>query len=345
MVRKRTVFDTDYPTASASPWWQRIVPRKCGGQENVAKSFGDVFFVKTLAPLDVGGGLSRGDDMPRIMMPLFLFECEEISNYEFGDTGLSIEQFSDDDILRNPLFSEQDILHMKDEPGFSIVFEKENADGYKSLTNILIMSFKIFSEIRYPCIKYRICKDNPTWCRRINNPITYNRYFPRTVRPYSLSEIGAINKGFHSLIEIDRISRRTHNALYFIYRAFHSTKWMEAYILLMSSIESLFSKDKRGGATAAIATRVSSLLSNNPRCTKKNIEDLYEIRSRIIHGNIAGPDLNEAKDDEKDNLANLDKLEYVTIECFKELVNSNRYKNFIDKETRDKFMGTLNIIS
>ena len=283
--------------------------------------------------------------MARIVMPLFWFECEEISNYEFGDTGLSIEQFSDDDILTNPLFSEQDIRHMQDEPGFSIVFDKGNVDGYKSLTNLLLMSFKIFCEIRYPFIKYRICKDNPSLCRRLNDPITYNFSFTRTIRPYSLAEIETINKGFQSLIDMDKISVRTHNALYFLYRAFHSIKWMDAYILLMSSIESLFSKDKPGGATAAITTRVSSLLSNNPRCTKKDIEDLYEIRSRIIHGNITGPDLNEAKDDEKDKLANLDKLEYVTIECFKELVKSNLYKNYTNKETRDKFMGTLNITS
>ena len=283
-----------------------------------------------------------GGDMERIVMPLFWFECEEISNYTFGDTGLSIEQFSDDDILTNPLFSEQDIRHMQDEPGFSIVFDEGSVDGYKSLTNLLLMSFKIFCEIRYPFIKYRICKDNPSLCRRLNDPITYNFFFPRIIRPYSLSEIETINKGFQSLIDMDKISVRTHNALYFLYRAFHSIKWMDAYIHLMSSIESLFSKDKPGGATVAITTRVPSLLSNNPRCTKKDIEDLYEIRSRIIHGNITGPDLDEAKDDDKDKLANLDKLEYVTIECFKELVKSTRYKHYTDKEIRDKFMGTLN---
>ena len=283
--------------------------------------------------------------MPRIVMPLFLFECEEMSNYKFGNTGLSIEQFSDDDVLKNPLFSKQDIRHMQVEPGFSIVFDQGNADGYKNLTNLLLMSFKIFCEIRYPFIKYRICKDNPMLCSRLNETITYNFSFPKTIRPYSLSEIGIVDRGFQSLIDMDRVSGRTHNALYFLYRAFHSIKWMDAYILMMSSIESLFSKDKPGGATAAITTRVSSLLSDNPRCTKKDIENLYEIRSRIIHGKITGPDFNEAKDDKEDKLANLDKLEYVTIECIKELVKSNRCKNYADKKTRDKFMGTLNITS
>jgi hypothetical protein len=46
--------------------------------------------------------------MPRIVMPLFGFECEEITNYSFGDTRLSIQQLSNDDIAEIPLFSEQD---------------------------------------------------------------------------------------------------------------------------------------------------------------------------------------------------------------------------------------------
>jgi hypothetical protein len=160
-----------------------------------------------------------------------------------------------------------------------------------------------------------------------------------------LSEIEVINKGFQSLIDMDGISIRTHNALYFLYRAFHSIKWMDAYILLVCSLESLFSRDKPGGATSAITTRVSSLLNSKPRCTKKDIEDLYEIRSRIIHGNIAGPELDEAVEDREANLENLNHLEYVAIECFKELAENGFYKHYSDKTSRDKFMGTLNITS
>ena len=280
--------------------------------------------------------------MPRIVMPLFNFGCEEITDYPFGDTGLSIHQLSNDDIAEIPLFSEQDIRHIRDEPGFALVSEKEKIEGYITLSNLLLMSFKIFCGIRYPFIKYRICKEQLGLCRRIDTTMTYNYSFPRVQRAYVPAEIEEINDRFHSLIEMDSISARTHNSLYFLYRGFHTTKWMDAFILLMCSIESLFSKDKPGGATAAITTRVSSLLNRKQRCTKADIESLYDIRSRIIHGNIAGPGLNDSKDDQDANLKNLDHLEYVVIECFKGLVENELYRHFSDKPSRDRFMGTLN---
>jgi hypothetical protein len=285
----------------------------------------------------------RSSDMPRIVMPLFDFECEEITDYSFGDTGLSIQQLSNDDIIEIMLFSEQDIRLMRDDAGFALVFEKENIEGYKTLTNLMLMSFKIFCEIWYPRIKYRICKEQHSLCRRINTTMAYNYSFPRPQRPYRQQEIDVVNEGFHALIEMDSISPRTHNALYFLYRGFHSTKWMDAFILLMCSIESLFSKDKPGAATAAITTRVSSLLIDKPHCTKADIENLYHIRSRIIHGNISGPALNDNKNDQDANLENLDNLEYVVIECFKSLVEKQRYGHYSDKQSRDKFMGTLNL--
>jgi hypothetical protein len=120
---------------------------------------------------------------------------------------------------------------------------------------------------------------------------------------------------------------------------------MDAYILLICSIESLFSKDKPGGATSAITTRVSSLLNSKPQCSKKDIEDLYEIRSRIIHGNIAGTSFDEDIKDRKANLRNLNHLEHVATECFKEFVEKEFYKNYTDKSTRNNFLGTLNITS
>ncbi|MFH1008911.1 MAG: hypothetical protein V1800_15660 [Candidatus Latescibacterota bacterium] len=283
--------------------------------------------------------------MPRIAMPLFGFECEQITDYQFGDTGISIEQFIEDDIVESPIFSQQDILHMKNEPGFAFIFENENIEGYESLTNLLLMSFKIFCEIRSPLIKFRICRDDTSLCRLLNDTISYNYSFPRPIRAYRLSEIEVINEGFQALSDMDRISRRTHNALYFLYRAFHSTKWMDAYILLMCSIESLFSKDKPGSATSAITTRVSSLLNSRPQCTKKDIEDLYGIRSRIIHGNIAGPRFDVEIKDRKANLKNLKHLEYVAIECFKEFAKNGLYRNYTDKSTRDDFLGTLDITS
>ncbi len=272
----------------------------------------------------------------RISMPLFWFDLKGIDLYSFDDTGISISPFIEDDIPKIPLFSEQDVRHIKDEAPWTLIYESADVEGYKTKINVLLLAFKIFCENRYPFIKYRLCNENHTFCRRLNDTITYNYSHPRTVEQFTSDDLENIKDGFLSLIEMDQVSIRTHNAPYFLYRAWHNTKWMDSFILLMCSLESLFSKDKPGGATATITTRVSSLLGSKKRCTKKDIEELYDLRSRMTHGNI------RASDDPGDNLAKLNQLDYVAVECFKTIAIKKFYSRYSDKVSRDKFMGTLN---
>ena len=82
-------------------------------------------------------------------------------------------------------------------------------------------------------------------------------------------------------------------------------------MFLMSTLESIFSKDKSEGATKTICTRVSSFLKSMPRCEYDDIDHLYDIRSRIVHGNII------AKDKPGENLKELYHLQYIVIECMK----------------------------
>jgi len=272
----------------------------------------------------------------KISMPLFWFEFKGSDIYSFNDTSITITPFDASSIPDIPLFSEQDIHHISDEVRWTLIYDGHDVSGYESKINILLMAFKIFCEKRYPFIKYRLCSENLSYCRRLNDSITYNYSHPREVRPFTKNDLDSIQEGFLSLIEMNQISIRTHNALYFLFRAWHNTKWMDAFILMMCSLESLFSKDKPGGATAAITSRVSSLLDSQARCSKSDIEELYNLRSRMTHGNLI------ASDEPGDNLQKLSHLDYVTIECFKTLSNRKLYKHYANKSSRDKLMGALN---
>lgn len=272
----------------------------------------------------------------KILMPLFWFELKGIDTYTFNDTGISISPFDESDTPKIPLFSEQDLLHITDEAPWALIYESSDVKEYKSKINILLLAFKIFCEKRYPFIKYRLCPGNHSLCRRLNDSITYNYSHPRTEGQFTVTDLDRIKEGFLSLIEMDQISTRTHNALYFLYRAWHNTKWMDSFILMMCSLESLFSKDKSGGATAAITTRVSSLLSSKAKCTKSDIEELYDLRSRMTHGNL------EASDEPGENLEKLNHLDFVTGECFRAIADRKLYKEFSDKLSRDRLMNTLN---
>ncbi len=105
---------------------------------------------------------------------------------------------------------------------------------------------------------------------------------------------------------------------------------------MMCSLESLFSKAAPGGATEAITSRVSSLLGSQTRCTKSDIEKLYDLRSKMTHGRL------EVSDDPGENLKYLEHLEFITVCCFREIVKRNAYVHYATKSARDGFMGTLN---
>jgi len=269
-------------------------------------------------------------------MPLFWLDLEGIDSYSFDDSRMSIAPFDGGDIPKIPLFSEQDLRHMSEEAPWALIYDSLDIEGYKSNVNILLLAFKIFCEKRYPFVKYRLCSEDHSFCTRLNDTITYNYSYPRTAKRFDSTDLARVKDGFLSLIEMDRLSIRTHNALYFLCRAWHNTKWIDSFILMMCSLESLFSKDKPGSAAAAITTRVSSLLRSKPKCTKRDIEDLYELRSRMTHGNI------KASDDAGENLGKLNHLDFITVECFKVLAERKLYKNYSDKKSRDRLMSTLN---
>lgn len=108
-------------------------------------------------------------------------------------------------------------------------------------------------------------------------------------------------------------------------------------MFLMNSLEALFSKDQSGGATKTICTRVSSFLGFKSLCEYNDIYHLYDIRSRIVHGNIV------AKKEPGENLKELRHLQFVVIECMKKILQEKVYLKFIDKKTRDSYLGTLNV--
>lgn len=270
----------------------------------------------------------------RITMPLFWFELKGVDVYSFDDTGISISPFQEADIPGIPLFSEQDVRHIKDKAPWALIYESADVEGYKTKINILLLAFKIFCEKRYPFIKFRLCNENHSFCRRLNDTITYDYSHPKIREQFTITDLDRIKEGFLSLIDMDQVSIRTHNALYFLYRAWHITKWMDSFILMMCSLESLFSKDKPGSATVTITTRVSSLLGSKEGCTKKDIEELYDLRSRMTHGNI------KASNDPGDNLAKLNHLDFVVVECFRTIADNKLYKEYSDKSSRDKLNTT-----
>ena len=270
-------------------------------------------------------------------MPLFQFGYLDSEPFHFSGNQLRIEEFNaGEEIPKIDLFSKHDTEHM-DLESWALIFENDDITRYRSKVNLLLLSFRIFSKGKPPFIKYRLCKEDIRECSRLTSTMTYIHKFEENRLSYSKEDLFSIDAGFEALAEMDEVSPRCHNALYFLYLGFHTTRWVESFMFLMNSLEALFSKDKSGGATKTICTRVSSFLDFKSRCEYDDIDYLYEIRSRIVHGNIV------AKKEPGENLKELHHLQFVVIECMNKILQEKVYLKFIDKKTRDSYLGTLNV--
>ena len=203
---------------------------------------------------------------------------------------------------------------------------------YKEELNFLLLAFKLYKRSRL-FLTYRLCKDDTNLCKRISE--TMQSILPeKSYSPITFDDLKVIDKGFSNLLRMDSISDRTHNALYFLYLGFFNSHWFATFIFLMSALEALFSKEERGEATKTICLRVSSLLNSKPQCTYKDIDLLYDIRSRMLHGNIK-------VSDPPTNLGNLHHLEYVVTECMRKILDEQIYLKYSDTGEKEAYYNTL----
>ncbi|MGH8498035.1 MAG: hypothetical protein ACRERV_04395, partial [Methylococcales bacterium] len=274
-------------------------------------------------------------DAMRIVMPLFEYASTGVDSYVFKSFPFCIEPLRAEDIIETKLFSEQDIDHIRLE-SWCLVFTGDEVTKYVVNSNLLLMAFRISEPCKAPFIKYRVCGEDLHHCRRLNDPMTHNYESGLIMKVYSLSNLEKIDTYLGRLIEMNTVSNRTKNALYFAFRGMSAAKWIDAFLMYMSAIESLFSKDKPGGATETIKTRVASLLNSAMGVTKEDVGALYALRSNMVHGHI------EINDDPHENLRELAKIQRLLNSCLNIFLERELYKHYASKTKRDNFMGTLN---
>jgi hypothetical protein len=267
-------------------------------------------------------------------MPLFEYASTAIDTHSFRSFPFSIEKLRDADIIETKIFSEQDIRYMKLE-SWCLVFDGDDVTNYIENSNLLVMSFRVSAPCKAPFIKYRVCKEDVGYCSVLNDPMVHNYESGLNRKVYTPSDLQKIDTYLGRLMEMKTVSTRTRNALYFAFRGMSAGKWIDAFIMYMSAIESLFSKDKPGGATETIKARVASLLNPVTGVMRDDVGALYTLRSGMVHGRI------EINDDPKENLRELAKLEHLLNSCLNLFLEKHLYKNYVSKAERDKFMGAL----
>jgi hypothetical protein len=270
-------------------------------------------------------------------MPLFGFEYQDSEEFVFDGGKYALKKFFpkeeiSQEILETGIFSNRDINYIRLET-WALVAENPEIETYRREINILLLSFKIYKLSRL-FIRYRLCKENIRLCSRL---CVYLKFIleEKSPKEINLHDLKAINEGYSNLLRMNKTSNRTYNAIYFLYRAYHSEKWIESFILMMSALESLFSSERHENATNTICSRVSAFLDSKARCRYKDISKLYDLRSKMVHGRI------KVDKDEERHLKRLHELEYVATKCMKKILNDKIYLIYADDEQKEDYFDKI----
>jgi hypothetical protein len=158
--------------------------------------------VRAVSHAPLNKSLEAPHAMPAVRMPLFEFHMLAAPTVSLGH-GLSIDRFEFSDAYRIPLFSQQDVYRMR-RARWALVFEGDESDGYRSISNAALVAFRIFALQRPPFIKYRLAAI-PEQSTRISQPMTYNYAAAREQKPYSAQELEVIRLGFDHMQAMDAI--------------------------------------------------------------------------------------------------------------------------------------------
>ena len=211
--------------------------------------------------------------------------------YDFENPKVNLKYFAyEDDIERIDAdkYSTCDhgILKMEYSWGLRFDCQNKDLDLYIEKINLLMLSFRIFEEA--DCSFEYILNVTDTYSS-IKNPDRWKRSL-NTVQHssnFTIETLDKVKSGYSELQEFYYVSARTKHCIQFLYLAYISYYWMQAFILFMTAIETLVSPDiKSDKITSLIINRILGLIANDSICSKNQLNTLYELRSDIIHGKV-----------------------------------------------------------
>lgn len=225
----------------------------------------------------------------RVVMPFFGLKYKG-NRFQFSDN-YSLERFNYNKDVPKDLdgLSEIDVSHLSLED-WAIVSEKPDM-GYRSEINLLLLAFRVYANSS-AFIKWRFCDEDSENSSRIGGDMRF-RNLAMTLFPIiEETALSNVREGFLKLLEMNQISDRTKNALYFICRGLCSSKHIDAYIFLVCALEALFSNETPENVTKILIKRIQKFLSGIKGCggdqVKKFIKfvqiwfmEEYPIQTRI----------------------------------------------------------------
>jgi len=271
----------------------------------------------------------------RVVMPLFEFDYEG-SEIKFTNN-YSLESFDHNKEIPDNItgLSKLDISQISLED-WALVVNNPN-EYYRSEINLLLIAFRIYAQSN-AFIKWRFCKENSSHSTCLNDRFR-NLAMASSVN-LTEQDLSLVKDGFLKILEMYKISDRTKNALYFIWRGLCAEKHIDAYILLVCAIEALFSNETSEDVTKTLIKRTQKFLSEIKGFGGDQIKRIYKIRSDMVHGRIAHTDKKDLIQ-RGQNIKNLAKLELLVFACIKKILEEKIYLKYNDTNMKEKFLNDL----
>lgn len=274
-----------------------------------------------------------------LYMPLecFHFHDDGQSKYSFSKSPFRIERDAltkemRDGISELGLFSKWSLDQIRSSFCF-LIAEGMDAESIKQDANLLMMTFWLLGDDITPFYRFVISEDNR------NDSVQHSQLEPNCVddppwERYSFSRLDQIDQAYSILKSTDAIRwSRPHNAIYFLYMGLHTHHWISRFSSLMTCLESVFGKNERRGMTQRIASRASNFVSDASVCTKADILELYDTRSRITHGDI------KANEEPAKNLRHLKRLERVVKACFRKIIDTQAFDHYQNELSKERYLS------
>ena len=276
-------------------------------------------------------------------IPLHWFVYCDQTEFVFASKDFSIKRFSASEVNLHPsLLSESNRaeIQMAD---WALIAPGVDQEAIAQNANLLMVTFWLMSESVSPFIKFRLGPDAQE-CAILHDTMQPNLIADLPLEEYRTQILEEIDEAYQELklANGQLASSRPHNAIYFLYLATHTTHWIDRFAFLMSALEAVFGNDHsqskikgQKGVTETIKTRVNNFVGDTSVCSPKLLGELYDTRSRIVHGDI------RANKDPEENLRTLKAMEDIVKRCFRKIAQSKVFRQFGDKLTRSTFLTSL----
>jgi hypothetical protein len=269
-------------------------------------------------------------------MPLFEFSHKG-KGFHFTDN-YSLQRFDYKEHVPQELpgLSDIDVSHLTLE-NWALVADNP-PESYHFEIILLLIALRIYAQSS-AFIKWRFCIEDPTHNALIGDYGRLRKLSVTSCRSIEESGLCSVRDGFVRLLEMNQVSDRTKNALYFIWRGLYSRNHIDIYIFLVCAIEALFSSEDSEDVTRILIKRTQRFLSGTKGFGGDQIKRIYKIRSDMVHGRI--PFTEKNSEQAKKNIEKVAKLERLVLTCMEKMLDEKIYLQYKDTDLKEKYLNDL----